>query len=182
MRSSTVGTVFILKPNYSCIFREVPSSSASVSVESASSGCTYHSVFKIPRDSKSKNQDDIDGIQTEAASLASVNERLQGVDYIFLDEISMVSCNDLQQLATQAAKARNIHDSTFGGLSVITAGDFTQLPPTTGPSLYSNLVNTTMHSATTVKSQKCGSWKNIVASVQHCCHIASKYEAETTKC
>jgi hypothetical protein len=116
-------------------------------------GSTYHSVFKIPRDSKSKNQDDIEGLYAEASSLASVNERLQGVDYILLDEISMVSCNDLQQLATQAAKARNIHDSTFGGLSVITAGDFTQLPPTTGPSLYSNLVDTTMRTSTTVQSQ-----------------------------
>ena len=116
-------------------------------------GSTYHSVFKIPRDTKSKNQDDIDGIVAEGSSLAAVNERLQGVDYIFLDEISMVSCNDLQQLATQAAKARNIHDSTFGGLSVITAGDFTQLPPTTGPSLYSNLVDTTMRSAVTIQSQ-----------------------------
>jgi hypothetical protein len=116
-------------------------------------GSTYHSVFRIPRDTKSKNQDDVDGLHVDASSLAAVNERLQGVDYIFLDEISMVSCNDLQQLATQAAKARNIHDSTFGGLSVITAGDFTQLPPTTGPSLYSNLVDTTMGSATTVQSQ-----------------------------
>ncbi|KAJ7155808.1 hypothetical protein C8R46DRAFT_1295852, partial [Mycena filopes] len=71
-------------------------------------GSTYHSVFKIPRESKSKNRDDVEGIRNEGTSLASVNERLQGVDYVFLDEISMVSCNDLQLLATQAAKARNI--------------------------------------------------------------------------
>ncbi|KAJ7137592.1 hypothetical protein C8R43DRAFT_842530, partial [Mycena crocata] len=64
-------------------------------------GSTYHSVFRIPRESKSKNRDDIDGVPNESASLAAVNERLQGVDYIFLDEISMVSCNDLQMIATQ---------------------------------------------------------------------------------
>ncbi|KAJ7131534.1 hypothetical protein C8R43DRAFT_832797, partial [Mycena crocata] len=58
-------------------------------------GSTYHSVFRIARESKSKNRDDIDGVPNESASLAAVNERLQGVDYIFLDEISMVSCNDL---------------------------------------------------------------------------------------
>ncbi|KAJ6585942.1 hypothetical protein B0H19DRAFT_924510, partial [Mycena capillaripes] len=51
----------------------------------------------------------------------------------------MVSYNDLQLLATQAAKAKNIHDVEFGGLSVILAGDFAQLPPTTGPALYSIL-------------------------------------------
>ncbi|KAJ7865764.1 hypothetical protein B0H14DRAFT_2157799, partial [Mycena olivaceomarginata] len=71
-------------------------------------GSTYHSVFKIPRESKSKNHDDVEGIRNEGSSLAAVNERLQGVDYVFLDEISMVSCNDFQLLATQAAKARNI--------------------------------------------------------------------------
>ncbi|KAJ7161112.1 hypothetical protein C8R46DRAFT_826398, partial [Mycena filopes] len=71
-------------------------------------GSTYHSVFKIPRESKSKNHDDLEGIRNEGSSLAAVNERLQGVDYVFLDEISMVSCNDFQMLATQAAKARNI--------------------------------------------------------------------------
>ncbi|KAJ7152409.1 hypothetical protein C8R46DRAFT_913126, partial [Mycena filopes] len=77
-------------------------------------GSTYHSVFKIPRESKSKNHDDVEGIRNEGSSLAAVNERLQGVDYVFLDEISMVSCNDFQLLATQAAKARNIHDDAFG--------------------------------------------------------------------
>ncbi|KAJ6534305.1 hypothetical protein B0H19DRAFT_964553 [Mycena capillaripes] len=51
----------------------------------------------------------------------------------------MVSCNDLQILASQAAKARNVHDIEFGGLSVILAGDFAQLPPTGGPALYADL-------------------------------------------
>ncbi|KAJ7737159.1 hypothetical protein DFH07DRAFT_688284, partial [Mycena maculata] len=49
----------------------------------------------------------------------------------------MVSCNDLQSLA---AKARNIHDIEFGGLSMVVAGDFAQLPPMTGQSLYNGLV------------------------------------------
>ncbi|KAJ7710920.1 hypothetical protein B0H17DRAFT_914768, partial [Mycena rosella] len=54
-------------------------------------GSTYHSVFKIPRESKSKNHDDVEGIRNEGSSLAAVNEHLQGVDYVFLDEILMVS-------------------------------------------------------------------------------------------
>ncbi|KAJ7662403.1 hypothetical protein B0H17DRAFT_953129, partial [Mycena rosella] len=61
-------------------------------------GSPYHSVFKIPRELKSKNHDDVEGIRNEGVSLAAVNERLQGVDYIFLDEISIVSCNDFQAL------------------------------------------------------------------------------------
>ncbi|KAJ7164297.1 hypothetical protein C8R46DRAFT_810361, partial [Mycena filopes] len=71
------------------------------SVAALLNGSTYHSVFKIPRETKSKNRDDIDGIRDESASLASVYERLQGVDYVLVDEISMVSCNDLQLIATQ---------------------------------------------------------------------------------
>ena len=68
---------------------------------------TYHSVFKVPRETKSKNKDDISGkyslsIPNEAAVMAAINERIQGIKYIFLDEISMVFCNDLQTLASQA--------------------------------------------------------------------------------
>ncbi|KAJ7710801.1 hypothetical protein B0H17DRAFT_1155472 [Mycena rosella] len=43
-------------------------------------------------------------------------------------------------LATQAAKARNIHDDSFGSPSMVVAGDFAQLPPMSGPSLYSGKV------------------------------------------
>ncbi|KAJ7163731.1 hypothetical protein C8R46DRAFT_902591, partial [Mycena filopes] len=64
-------------------------------------GSTYHSVFRIPRETKSKNSDDLNGIRDESANLAAVNERLRGVDYVFIDEVSMMSCNDLQTLAVQ---------------------------------------------------------------------------------
>ncbi|KAJ6487816.1 hypothetical protein C8R45DRAFT_827775, partial [Mycena sanguinolenta] len=51
-----------------------------------------------------------------------------------------MSCNDLHILSSQAAKARNVHDIEFGGLSVLLAGDFGQLPPTTGAWLYDGRV------------------------------------------
>ncbi|KAJ7731048.1 hypothetical protein B0H16DRAFT_1302462, partial [Mycena metata] len=56
-------------------------------------------------------------------------------------------------LATQAAKARNIHDDSFGSLSVVVAGDFAQLPPMTGPSLYSGKVTLQVSDALDQKSQ-----------------------------
>jgi ATP-dependent DNA helicase PIF1 len=99
-------------------------------------GSTYHSVFKIQRDRKSKNSNDLNGIPNDATVIAAINERLQGVEYILLDEILMVACEDLQTLASQAAKARNIHDVEFGGLSAIVGGDFAQLPPVSGRALY----------------------------------------------
>jgi ATP-dependent DNA helicase PIF1 len=78
----------------------------------------------------------LDGIPNEATSIAAINERIQGVEYVLLDEVSMVSCEDLQTLASQAAMAQNIHDVEFGGLNLILAGDFAQLPPVSGRALY----------------------------------------------
>ncbi|KAJ7089426.1 hypothetical protein C8R44DRAFT_648916 [Mycena epipterygia] len=65
----------------------------------------------------------------------------------------MVSCNELQMLATQATQARNIHDESFGGLNLVVAGDFAQLPPMTGPSLYSGLVTLQISEAMTQQKQ-----------------------------
>ncbi|KAJ7893055.1 hypothetical protein B0H14DRAFT_2334946 [Mycena olivaceomarginata] len=65
----------------------------------------------------------------------------------------MVSCNDLQILATQAAKARNIHGDSFGSLSMVVAGDFAQLPPMTGPSLYSEKVTLQVSDAMDQRTQ-----------------------------
>jgi hypothetical protein len=52
----------------------------------------------------------------------------------------MLSCHDLYHIACQIAVALNVHDQPFGGLSMIFAGDFAQLPPVAGgesSSLYS---------------------------------------------
>jgi hypothetical protein len=114
-------------------------------------GSTSHSVFRIPRERKSRNRDDMDGIPNDAATIAAINERLQGVQYVLPDELSMVSCEDLQILASQAAKARNIHDLEFGGLSVIRAGDFAQLPPVSGDALYNG--NVALKMADTAQTQ-----------------------------
>ena len=96
-------------------------------------GSTYHSVFGINSDSK-----DISGIQ-----LAQVKERLEGVHYVFLDEVSMLSCRDMYLISKRLARVMNNLDAPFGGLNFIFAGDFAQLPPVIGnenASLYSRSV------------------------------------------
>jgi hypothetical protein len=103
-------------------------------------GSTYHSVFKIPRERRSRNKDDLNGIPNDARTIAAINECLQGVEYV-LDKISMVLCEDLIMLATQAAMARNIHDIEFGGLNMICAGDFAQLPPVSSHALLIITIN-----------------------------------------
>ena len=85
-------------------------------------GSTYHSVFGIHEQN---------GI-TLAKLLSQVRARLDGVDYIFLDEVSMLSCHDMYKISAQLARVRNIHDKPFGGMNFIFAGDFAQLPPPIG--------------------------------------------------
>ena len=101
-------------------------------------GLTYHSAFGINGD----------GNPTSNIQLAQVKSRLEGVDYIFLDEVSMLSCRDLYLISARLARIRNNLDTPFGGLNMIFAGDFAQLPPVIGQehsSLYSRTVgrNTT---------------------------------------
>ena len=85
-------------------------------------GSTYHSVFGINSDGK-----EISGIQ-----LAQVKERLEGVRYMFLDEVSMLLCRDMYLISTRLARVMNNLDAPFSGLNFIFAGDFAQLPPFIG--------------------------------------------------
>ena len=96
-------------------------------------GSTYHSMLGINSDGK----------PTSAIQLAQVKERLEGVDYIFLDEVSMLSCRDMYLISARLARVMNNLEAPFGGLNIIFAGDFAQLPPVIGhesASLYSRTV------------------------------------------
>lgn len=100
-------------------------------------GHTYHSVLGI--------REDVCG----AKNIAQVRAKMEGVDYMFLDEVSMLSCHDMYRICSQMAKAFNAPDLPFGGKNVIFAGDFAQLPPVTGreaSSLYSGCIGTQVHS------------------------------------
>jgi hypothetical protein len=93
-------------------------------------GSTYHSVFGI---------NEMTG-NTPAKILTQVRSRLHGVDYVFLDEVSMLSAYDLYKISAQLSKVLNRPDISFGGMNIIFAGDFAQLPPPMGGenvSLYS---------------------------------------------
>ena len=72
--------------------------------------------------------------------LAHIKTRLQGVDYVFLDEVSMLSCCDMYKISERLPKINNNAESPFGGLNMIFAGDFAQLPP---PPLEKNMLHYT---------------------------------------
>ena len=97
-------------------------------------GSTYHYMFGI-NDFTSKKSGNV--------QLAEVKQRLRGVDYIFMDEVSMLSCKDMYKISERLARVMNNTEEPFGGLNIIFAGDFAQLPPAIGQehaSLYSRTV------------------------------------------
>src|SRR5882762_7498893 len=79
-------------------------------------GSTYHLILGI----NDKNASTI--------SMAKLRTSLDGVNYMFLDEVSMLSCHDIY-ISAQPAKAFNEPNKPFGGLNMIFSGDFSQLPP-----------------------------------------------------
>jgi hypothetical protein len=100
-------------------------------------GSTYHSVLGI-NPYREKND--------QLASLSEVQAIIQHVDYIFMDEISMIDCVNLYNISKQMCIALNNEFDPFGGKNVIFAGDFAQLPPVSvGQALYSQKVNSVIH-------------------------------------
>lgn len=51
-----------------------------------------------------------------------------GVDYFFIDEVSMIGCGMLTKISDALIHAKGT-DTPFGGVNMIFAGDFAQLPP-----------------------------------------------------
>ena len=86
-----------------CIIITAPTGTAAALV----GGSTYHSILGI-------NDKGVHNI-----SMAKVRTRLEGVDYIFFNEVSMLSCCDLYNISAQLAKAFNEPNKPFGGLNVI---------------------------------------------------------------
>lgn len=90
-------------------------------------GFTIHSLLLLPR--------------RDNPDLQMLALLWEGVYYLIIDEVSMISanllydiCTRLQQVKGQAAIAE---DRPFGGINVIFLGDFGQLKPVKGASLYS---------------------------------------------
>ena len=66
----------------------------------------------------------------------------------------MLSCRDMYLISSRLARVMNNLDSPFGGMNMIFAGDFAQLPPVIGcehASLYSRTVG---KNATSLRDQE----------------------------
>ncbi|KAF8234922.1 hypothetical protein L208DRAFT_1259754 [Tricholoma matsutake] len=83
-----------------CFIIVAPTGSATALLQ----GLTYHSVF---------------GLNSNGKWISGVKERLEGVHYVFLDEVSMLSCRDMYLISARLAHVMNNLDAPFGGLNFI---------------------------------------------------------------
>jgi len=51
-----------------------------------------------------------------------------GIDYLFINEVSMISCKFMLKIHQALCIAKE-NNKPFGGINIIFAGDFAQLPP-----------------------------------------------------
>ena len=104
-------------------------------------GSTYHSMFGI-------------NDRMSSTKKGHIKEKLSGVEYVFFDEVSMLSARDMYRINAQLAKVFDRADVPFGGLNMVFSGDFAQLPPAIGGehvSLYSRTIGSL---STDIKSQE----------------------------
>jgi len=86
--------------------------------------------------------------------VAKLVSRLRGADYIFFDEISMVSCRDLYQIHHRLVQIKGNAHMPFGGSNLIFSGDFAQLPPTIGGENVALYTRTAGLNRTTARDQE----------------------------
>lgn len=113
-------------------------------------GSTYHKVLGIQR----KGDVGEDFSRSETAILNEARSRLQGVEYIFVDEISMIACHELYSISARLAQITGVHDAPFGGMNVILAGDFAQLPPVFGSNLYDGKIENFVNARMSIRDQE----------------------------
>jgi hypothetical protein len=95
------------------------------------SGMTLHSALSLGQRSKKTGR-------TKANR--DLIAMWEGVDYLFVDEVSMIGTNFMLQISEALIEAKG-NTSPFGGINIIFAGDFSQLPPVGQLRLYGR-VNT----------------------------------------
>lgn len=75
-----------------------------------------------------------------------------GVDYLFIDEVSMIGCEMLHSISNALTEAKG-KTCAFGKVNVIFAGDFSQLPPIGDVRLYKKMDTGRIGSGATNRAQ-----------------------------
>ena len=112
---------------YSCAY-------CGVAASNLMDGRTIHSMFELPMLKKGEAKDaHIAPLSTK--KLEQIQKRLQDIDFLLVDEISMVDAVVFAQIDQRLRQIKN-NDIPFGGIAVILLGDMMQLPPPAGVPLY----------------------------------------------
>ena len=77
------------------------------------------------------------------AKVEVVKKNLGKATLLFIDECSMLGCRKLLELDTTLQKVKH-NPAPFGGLDIVLAGDFAQLPPVRQISILDAMVNSTL--------------------------------------
>ena len=97
-------------------------------------GSTYHSLLGLRETDENRNT---------STSIAKIKARIEHMEYLFIDELSMLGCRSLYNISKCLALVMGKEEEPFGGVNLILAGDFAQLPPASKePALYSGEVGT----------------------------------------
>jgi ATP-dependent DNA helicase PIF1 len=96
----------------------------------AINGRTIHSLLRLPVGP----QKDMPDLSIEAAT--SLRHKLVNVEYLVIDEKSMISPSTLYRIDRRLRQILERPDVFFGGCSVLLMGDFCQLPPVKAAPLF----------------------------------------------
>ena len=102
------------------------------------SGTTLHTALCLNPASKKTA-----GTKTRADLVAMWD----GVDHLLIDEVSMIGCHMMVDIHNALVNATGCTEP-FGGINVIFAGDFAQLPPVGDTKLYTHLSHAQLYSNT----------------------------------
>ena len=90
---------------------------------------TLHSVLCLNQRSKGGSQ---------GRSWCDLIAMWEGVDYLFIDEVSMIGCSFLLKISEALTEAKQ-STKAFGGINIIFTGDFAQLLPVGETQLFSHI-------------------------------------------
>ena len=105
-------------------------------------GATLHALLQMNES----------GRQLSAKGKRDLAAMWDGVEYLFIDEVSMIGCEFLHNISRALTEAKG-GTTAFGGVNVIFAGDFAQLPPIGDVRLYKSIDTSNISSATTNRAQ-----------------------------
>ena len=87
-------------------------------------GVTCHSAFRLPIEKFTAGE----FISLTGRLLQNMREKWKIIKWVIIDEISMVSYNQLRQIHLRLQQFKE-NENKFGGLNIILMGDFLQLKP-----------------------------------------------------